>query len=56
MADWPIAVIEYFADEAESDKVIDRAGKALDYLRQRERITEDDEDDEEEEPEDEDGE
>lgn len=44
--EWTIAVIEYFADEAESDRVKDRAGKALDYLRERERITNKDEDEE----------
>jgi hypothetical protein len=36
--DWVIPVIEYFADTAENDKVIDRAEKALDFVRERERV------------------
>jgi HEAT repeat protein len=36
--DWVISVIEYFADTAENDKVIDRAEKALDFVRERERV------------------
>jgi hypothetical protein len=46
--DWTIAVIEYFADEAESEKIKDRAGKALDFVRERERINSKDKDEDEE--------
>lgn len=37
-SDWALAVIEYFADESESDRVIDRAEKALAHIRERQRV------------------
>ncbi|MGB1130102.1 MAG: HEAT repeat domain-containing protein, partial [Haloferula sp.] len=37
-SDWAIAVIEYFADEAESDEVIDRAERALSHIKERRRV------------------
>ncbi len=37
-ADWAMVVVEYFQDKAESDKVIDLAGKALDRMRSKARL------------------
>jgi hypothetical protein len=36
--DWVIAIIEYFANESDNDRVIDRAERALDHIREREQI------------------
>lgn len=41
-SDWALAVIEYFADESESDYVIDRAEKALSHIKERRRVKGDD--------------
>lgn len=37
-ADWALSVVEYFADEAESDRVIDQAEKAINHMRERAKI------------------
>ncbi len=37
-ADWALSVVEYFADEAESDQVIDQAEKAIRHMRERAKI------------------
>lgn len=50
-ADWAMVVVEYFQDKAESDRVIDLAGKALDRMRAKARLTSKDDDEEEEEDE-----
>lgn len=36
--EWVISVIEYFIDEAEADRVIDEAEKALDHIKERQKI------------------
>ena len=42
-SDWALSVIEYFADEAESDYVIDRAEKAISHIKERRRVKGEDE-------------
>lgn len=41
--DWALSVVEFFADESESDRVIDTAEKGARAIRDRMKITEDDE-------------
>ena len=46
-ADWAMVVVEYFQDKAESDRVIDLAGKALDRMRSKARLAPKKDEDEE---------
>lgn len=41
-SDWALSVIEYFADEAERDRVIDQAEKAILHIRDRAKLKRDD--------------